>query len=176
MHRALITVAVLVLFISAAYSEDLDSLRAQAGQGDAEAQALLGGLYLEGHDVPQDYAEARKWLERAAGQGDADAQALLGIMYFLGQGVAVDYAEAAKWLRRGAGQGHAGAQTLLARLYTLGMGVPQDFVEAHKWLNLAAARGDVDLGQSRDDLAKNMTPEQVAEAQRLAREWQPKKE
>jgi hypothetical protein len=57
-----------------------------------------------------------------------------------------------------------------------GAGVPQDFVEAYKWYNLAAARfvhpQGVDRAvQARDAVAGQMTPEQIAEAQRLTREW-----
>jgi hypothetical protein len=57
----------------------------------------------------------------------------------------------------------------------------QDNVQAHKWLDLAAAsfgasnREDVDLATgSRDAIATKMTPEQIAEAKRLARDWTPK--
>ena len=46
-----------------------------------------------------------------------------------------------------------------------------DYVQAHKWVNLAAAAGDAEAAKSRDVFAKLMTAEQVAEAQRLAREW-----
>jgi hypothetical protein len=60
----------------------------------------------------------------------------------------------------------------------IGRGVPQDFVAAHMWLNLAASlekNGDMQkaFAQQRDDLAKMMTSAQIAEAQRLAREWKP---
>ena len=67
MHRALVTIAALVLFMTAAYSEDIASLRVQAEQGQAEAQALLGAMYEDGDGVPPDYAEAAKWYRRAAG-------------------------------------------------------------------------------------------------------------
>ena len=54
-------------------------------------------------------------------------------------------------------------------------GVPQDYVQAHMWSNLAASRliGAIrdSLIQSRDRVADLMTPDQIAEAQRLAREW-----
>jgi TPR repeat protein len=53
----------------------------------------------------------------------------------------------------------------------LGAGVPEDFVIAHKWLNLAGAQGDVEAGQLRMALTARMTPEQISEAQRLARDW-----
>ena len=66
-------------------------------------------------------------------------------------------------------------------MYTVGQGVPQDYVQAHMWFNLAAARsspGEVHdrAVQLRDALAERMTTAQVAEAQRLAREWKPRGE
>ena len=58
--------------------------------------------------------------------------------------------------------------------YVKGQGVPQDYVEAHKWFNRAAAAGDTDGKKGRDAIATVMTPAQIAEAQKLAREWRPK--
>ncbi|MCH8039123.1 MAG: hypothetical protein IH977_02110 [Nitrospinae bacterium] len=52
--------------------------------------------------------------------------------------------------------------------------MPQDFVLAHMWFNLAGAQGDEDAINERNSLEKEMTPAQLAEAQRLAREWTPK--
>ena len=49
-----------------------------------------------------------------------------------------------------------------------------DFVLAHMWFNLAAARGNADAEKARDLLAKKMTPAQITEAQRMAKEWKPK--
>jgi hypothetical protein len=63
----------------------------------------------------------------------------------------------------------------LGVMYTNGWGVPQDYVRAHMWLNLSAAQGDQDAARDRDDIATRMTPAQIAEAQKLAREWQPKR-
>ncbi len=61
-----------------------------------------------------------------------------------------------------------------------GQGIPQDYVQAHMWFNLAASR--LPPGTSRDKAVKNrdvlaakMTPADVSKAQRLAREWKPKK-
>ncbi len=51
----------------------------------------------------------------------------------------------------------------------------QYYVYAHMWLNLSAAQSDQISAKERDDLAKRMTPAQIAEAQKLAREWQPKR-
>ncbi len=84
-----------------------------------------------------------------------------------------------KWYRKAAEQGNDSAQFNLGVMYTKGRGVPQDYVQAHMWYNLAAAGSPP--GEDRDSAAKNrdivaerMTPAQIAEAQRLAREWKPK--
>ena len=60
-------------------------------------------------------------------------------------------------------------------MYAQGVGVPQDHVLAHMWFNLSAAQGDdpQQAGKYRDSMAGKMTPDQLAEAQRLAREWKP---
>ncbi len=109
-----------------------------------------------------------------AEQGYAQAQSNLGFMYDKRQGVPQDYAEAVGWYRKAAAQGYAKAQYNLGLMYENGEGVPQDYAQAHMWFNLAAAQGDEEAKNFRDDLAKRMTSEQIAEAQRLAREWKPK--
>ena len=66
------------------------------------------------------------------------------------------------------------AQFSLGVMYSKGRGVPQDYVQAHMWVNLAAAQGNEQAQKTRDRLPKQMTPAQMDEAQRLAREWKPK--
>jgi TPR repeat protein len=149
--------------------------RDAAAQGDPAAQTALGMRYHNGDGVPQNYAEAIKWYRKAADQGDTDAQILVGQMYYKGEGVPQDYAETAKWYRKAADRGRAGAQAILGILYEDGHGVPQDYVQAHLWYNLAGASGDATSAKFRDLVAAKMTPAQIAEAQKLAREWRPKK-
>ncbi len=72
-----------------------------------------------------------------------------------------------------ADQGDSNAQDNLGVLYYMGQGVPQDYVRAHMWFNLAAAGGDKVAARHRDIVAAKMTPAQIAEAQKLAREWKP---
>jgi TPR repeat protein len=124
-----------------------------AEQGGAIAQANLGTMYAAGAGVPQDDAEAVKWYRMAAEQGDAGAQHNLGFMYRNGRGVPQDDAEAVRWYRMAAEQGFAVAQYNLALTYAKGRGVPRDYVMAH------------------EKAARLMTPAQIAEAQKLAREW-----
>ncbi len=85
-----------------------------------------------------------------------------------------DYATALRIFRQLADQGNAIAQNSLGVMYERGQGVTQDYVQANMWYNLAAARGQKDAGKFRDSLAEKMTPAQIAEAQRMAREWKPK--
>jgi len=133
--------------------------------------------YFKGLDAYHkgDYATALRLLRPLADQGDADAQWSIGHLYAEGGlGVPQDYQQAVLWYRKAAEQGsNAYAQTTLGRMYASGRGVPQDFVRAHMWFNLAAAKGDNVAAIYRDDIAKNMTPAQIAEAQRIAREWKP---
>ncbi len=107
----------------------------------------------------------------AAEQGDPEAQNKLGEMYGNGTGVSRDLRQAVKWYRLAADQGHGTAQLNLGQAYADGLGVPGDHVQAHLWLNLASTSGDQDARSARDELVEKMTPEQIAEAQRLAREW-----
>ena len=121
------------------------------------------------------------WYRKAADQGRADAQFNLALMYANGQGVPQDHAEAMTWYRKAAEQGDAAAQLNLGVMYHVGQGVPQDYVQAHKWYNLAAARFPASDSEKRANAVRNrdavtakMTAAQIAEAQRLAREWKPK--
>ena len=160
------------------YAEAVRWYRKAADQGNATAQYVLGLLYDEGKGVLQDYAEAVRWYRKAADQGNAGAQENLGVMYAEGQGVPQDYAEAVRWWGKAADQESAGAQHNMGLAYWRGQGVPQDYAEAHMWLNLAASRASGDeqkkFAELREGMAKKMTPQQIAEAQRRAREWKPK--
>ena len=147
-----------------------------AAQGNADAQFNLGVMYEEGKGVPQDYAAAVRWLSKAADQGMAVAQLRLGLRYEEGKVVPQDDAEAVRWYRLAADQGMAIAQAKLGIMYLYGKGVPQDYVTAHMWFNIAASRGEENVRKLRDIVVDIMTPDQLAEAQRLAREWKPKTE
>lgn len=65
------------------------------------------------------------------------------------------------------------AETLLelGLMYATGRNGEVDVVAAHKWLNIAAYRG-LDVAKARrEELAAEMSREQIARAQREAREW-----
>jgi TPR repeat protein len=147
-----------------------------AAQGDAMAQLKLGILYGNGWGVPQDYAMARQWYEQAAAQGNATAQLNLGYLYVKGKGVPQEYAKGRYWWEQAAARGNATAQFTLGVLYDNGEGVPKDDVRAYMWYSLAAANstgeGQKVATENRDNVARLMTPAQIAEAQRLSQQCQ----
>lgn len=148
-----------------------------ANDGNMVAQSNLGLLYDFGWGVPQDYTEALVWYRKAAAKGSSSAQFRIGTMYFDGKGVPQNIATAFKWYQLAASQGEGRAQAVLGDMYNIGKGVPQDFVLSHMWLNLASVNyiGDAnmrsDIIKLRDSTARKMTPDQIAKAQKLAREW-----
>ncbi len=85
-----------------------------------------------------------------------------------------DYDTALQEFRLLAEQGHAQAQVNLGIMSSQGRGVPKDSVQADRWYTLAASQGDDLAEKFTDHLAKSMTLDQLAGAQRLAREWKAK--
>jgi uncharacterized protein len=161
------------------YKTALKLARPLADEGDSRGQALLGLLYYRGRGVARDDRTALQLFHRAADQGDTSAQFYLGVIYSEGEGVPQDYTEAARWFGLAAEKGDPQGQYNLGLAYAQGQGVPQDNVAAHMWFNLAAARFPDSRGRdsattNRDVVANKMTPDQVTQAQNLARAWRPK--
>ncbi len=115
----------------------------------------------------------REW-QPLAEQGDAQAQFSYGLLYENGDGVPRDYAKARQWYEKAAVQGDAKAQLYLGLQSSFGQGVPMDVVEAYMWYSLAAGNGNMHAPGYRNDLTRQMTPAQIAEGQKRAREWKPK--
>lgn len=166
-------------FLANFFPRDYVEIESEAAeQGQAESQYGLAWAYRRGVVIPQDYAKAVNWYRRAAEQGHAGAQYELGDVYHHGEGVLQDYAEAAKWYRKAAEQGHADAQYNLGVLCCRAQGVPPDYVQAHMWMDLAASAATGDdrntYSSGRDAVDDKMTPQQIAEAQRLRRDRESK--
>jgi len=151
--------------------ETLKCFLLAAEQGHMGAQHSLGLMYSNGTGVPQNDREAAKWFLSAAEQGHRDAQDSLGLMYYNGIGIPCDKKEAAKWFLSAAEQGHGDAQLNLGLMYMLGDGVPQDCMQAHMWLALASAQSLSQAKKQREKLEKLMTPDEIAGAQSLTKEW-----
>jgi hypothetical protein len=118
----------------------------------------------------------------AVQRGLDTARVYIGELYYKGRGVPQDFAEAVKWFRPAAEMGDVSAQYYLGLMYYEGQEVQKDYVQAYKWLNLSAANEIViskddhnDVVRKRDMVASKMTPAQISEAQKLAREWKPSK-
>jgi len=152
------------------YATALAKFRSAALQGNDVAQYNFGVMYNEGKGVAQDYKEAVRWFQLAAQQGLAQAQYNLASKYRKGEGIAQDYKEAVRWYELAARQGHSDAKNNLGVMYINGQGVLQDHVKAHMWFNIAAIIGDKNSVKNRDLAASKMSPQQIEQAQRMARE------
>lgn len=123
----------------------------------------------------QDYATALSIWRPCAEQGLASAQYQLGVLFERGRAVPQNYSVAARWYLLAANQGDVFAQNNIAFLYQWGRGVPRDRVLAYMWFNIASGTGDRLMSEvsaeRRDYISQQMTNAEIAEAQRLAREW-----
>lgn len=151
------------------YVKALRLYRLAAEQGHAEAAFSVANFYFIGRAVPQDYVEYEKWLKRAADLGSADAMLAFSFHYAIS-----DRVEADKWrrlaeikFRERAERGDSASQYMLSSIVV-------DNVEKHMWLNICASGSGLMARQAalaREKLSNQMTAAQVAEAQKLAREW-----
>ncbi len=72
---------------------------------------------------------------------------------------------------REAARGDVQARFDLGVAFSCGTGVPVNLVEAHKWFNLAALVGSEEAQHCRAEIAEEMTAREIAQAQRMARDW-----
>jgi TPR repeat protein len=154
----------------------LARLRADGQGGDMGAQALLGNMYYWGKGVTPDFQEARVWFQMAAEQGHPTSQTKLGAMCYLGQGMPRDLQESVKWFRLAADQGEPDAQDCMGGLYATGEGVAQDLVEAFSWLLQARDGGAAQAARHCMLIMTHLTPGQIREGARRAKEAAGKRE
>jgi TPR repeat protein len=170
------------------YAQALIWFQKSADQGNKYGESMLGLIWEAGDGLRKDYPRAAEWFRKAAEQGDAISAVNLGDMYRDGKGLPRNFVQAVALYRKAAERTDADAQFRLAEMYEAGRGVLQDYEQAYMWLCLAAApqnsepenapmnQFDAEIyGKARDELAAKMTPAQIGEAQRLAREWKPMK-
>lgn len=151
-----------------------------ARKGDSSAQYYLAWMSQQGRGMPEDGSVALGWARKAAAQGSADAAALIGLLYSRGQGVPRDDAEAVRWFQKAAQQGNWPGQMKLGMCHMCGLGLPLDYQKAYMWFELATSRStghDQLLNRNLRDTfaAMHLTPAQITEAQRQARDWKPQK-
>ena len=115
--------------------------------------------------------QAFKWYKLSAEQNNSGGQFFLGQMFATGEGVAQNYKEAVKWFRLAAEQGRLAGQLALGKSYINGQGVTQDYIEGLKWYFIGGGE-KFDLWQEHiSNVKSQMTPDEIAEAQKLANEW-----
>ncbi|WP_179188137.1 tetratricopeptide repeat protein [Kiloniella majae] len=123
----------------------------------------------------RDYNTAFSLYLPLAEQGNQEAQYALGQMYSKGLGTEQDVTTAASWYEKAADQGHLLSQVQVGRIYFL---ITNDLVKAHKWLNVITLRKiegakklQLFAKQMRNDIAKEMTPEEIEQAEKEAQDW-----
>jgi TPR repeat protein len=134
----------------------------------------LAARYEAGDGVPKDYSKALELYQLVvkAASNFTPAHYKIGLFYSQGLGVIQDYKEALSWYSLAAKQGTSGwrSQTALGLAYVHGQGVPIDLIRAHMWFNVAALSNQDDPIKRRENIQNRMTPQQIEEAQRLAKE------
>ena len=91
-------------------------------------------------------------------------------MYYHGLGVSKDYSVTSKLYKLAAEQGLAVAQTNLGNLYFMGHGFEKNIIDAYMWVAIGISSGHKEGVIAADIIVKYMTPSQIEEAERLARE------
>lgn len=143
-----------------------------ADNGDPVAQAHIGIMYRQGLGIEKNLAEAQRWLKMGADNGNALAQHELGWMYARAEITDKrDFESAVRYWKAAAEGGRSSAQLDLAVMYWRGEGVPKDIVMAYTWLKLADQDKDLAgmVETNMIGLRKQMSPEQIEEADKLAR-------
>jgi len=143
----------------------LELWRRAAELGDDGAAYSLGIAYAYGRRQP---AEAAPWFRRAAETGHLDAMIELARLLQRGEGVDRDPVQAVALYRRAALAGEGEARRKLVEIYAGGEGLPEEPVRAEVWALLADRAGDPVSPEGRRVVAGRLTPEQKAEAVRLA--------
>lgn len=172
---------------------------ALVNRGDNIAMAMLAHRYASGFGGKIDFEKARKYRKLAIANGIQEDSNLIkkidiqtnefhkrhaGAKKGINEdiialawiyGMAGMQAEGAKWLKLSAERGNRDGQAMLASWYKMGEGLPKDDVLAYMWANIAAMSGNNNDIKTRDEYARYLSKDQLAEAQRLSRNWKPKK-
>jgi TPR repeat protein len=188
MGRATLSVVVLAALISANAESlaglagdfrdhvDLERTQTSAAAGDANAIGSLAERYWRGDGVNRDRSKAVVLYRKAAELGNGRAMLQLGFLHENGGELPKSDEQAVAWFRRAVDSGNESAMFHLGVMYWAGRGAPQDLVEAYKWLDLASTYASgasvAQNASARDSLARVLSPQQIDEARKRARDWQ----
>jgi S1-C subfamily serine protease len=149
-----------------------------AGQhGNPTGEYNLGIAYQRGQGTPPDLTEAVKWFRLASDHNSGPAKFALAQLYLAGNGVPRDPIESAFLLKDAALQGYPPAQVILALYYLDGTGLQADDSLAYQWASLAGSKmtgtAAAAANRLRDNAAKGLSAEELAQAQTAAAAWKP---
>lgn len=161
------------------YREAMKWLEKAAEKGYVKAQGLVGDYYRTGlghyYDSPnfvmRNNAKAVKWYTLAAENGYHGALLNLGNMYADGRGVTKDCNKAITLYTRDAELGYSAGPSNLASMYQTGKCVAKDIQKAYMWTLISGVQGLSDAFSWCGIYTKEMTPEQINEAENMTREW-----
>jgi localization factor PodJL len=144
-----------------------------ASRGLAPAEFRFASMLEKGQGVKKDLAAARRLYFAAAAKGNAKAMHNLAVLYAEGVDGKPDYPTAVKWFRKAARHGIADSQYNLGVLAARGLGTEKSFAESYTWFALAAAKGDPESAKKRDQVATQLDPELLAQAQQAIKAFVP---
>lgn len=141
---------------SIAQTKDIQQLKKEAQQGNANAQCDLGYAYFTGNGVTKDTKQAVFWFRKAAEKGNITAQSNLAYCYQEGVGIAKDLKQAFVWQKKAAEQGDLMSQTNLGFYYEYGIGVAKNLDQAAAWYQKAANQGYAQAKENLKNLEKKI--------------------
>lgn len=162
------------------HAEAIRWYRKAAEQGLVITQVVLAKIYEGGYHVPQDYAEAAKWYLMAAERGDLNSQETIALFYWSGKGIPANRVRAHMWANLAVVGEQSYSEDRVSALNAInaGPGTPEEKGLAIQILSIKrperSSFAEMVFGM-RKSIEASMTPAQIAEAQRLAREWKPTK-
>ncbi len=145
----------------------LNWLKAAAAQGLPAAQYATGQAYHRGQGTTADPSRSRSFWLQAAEKQHVEAQ--LALADNLLENPNAEVGEARKWLTRAARQGSTTAQMRLAESFARGQDGPADAKQAYIWYSLALLAGEASAKTPAEQLAAQLSSEQLASAQNRIR-------
>jgi len=165
------------LVVSQDETRGLELFAEAAEQGSSGALWNLVKWYSTARTV-DGQKKAFEYASAAADLGYHWGEAALGTCYAVGRGVPKNEKLASEWFLKAANQGNSNGQGAMSRRYAEGIGILRDLVQAYMWNDLRCASVEsedhrVMAVRFRNQLAREMSPNQIAQAEALARDWTP---
>jgi TPR repeat protein len=154
------------------FAEALRHFRMAAKEGDPGAMVNLGYMSDSGLGTLVDHAAAAEWYRQAAERGDPLAQNNLADLYLRGEGLPPDDMLAFSWFEKAAASGNTGARIKLGYMYATGRATHKDPEAAYAWILAASLAGDQRGLEYLPPLESQLSPAQLQQAKRRAKELQ----